>query len=171
MEDVPNSDGPGKFRGLIGVACCLLAGMDDPDRLPVVTVDRVEQNHVVSARGVVSLNQHVAWVYYPGELQPHVAFWWTGPDPLVWVERDGYSQAVVWRDGQAIRLRCRAHSETWTLTDPELEDRQLYDQNRRRGWALLTRELEQTFLPELGILREQLRKEERVRRRKALLHD
>jgi hypothetical protein len=106
--------------------------------VPLDTADLIELNHVYDLEGRKAFDQVILWDWHEAEEAFRVVAWRLWKSPAQTPERDwlrgGYQ--MLWDDINGPRLvRSTSFHETWTQYDPELEDRQLFPPERRRGLA------------------------------------
>ncbi|HEX5102705.1 MAG TPA: hypothetical protein VFV87_02780 [Pirellulaceae bacterium] len=100
------------------------------------TADVIELNHFYDGDGRPVFDQVIFWQWHEREGAYHVLAWrlWKTPAQSPWRDwlRGGY--AMAWFDGERLRVvRATSFTETWTQHDPELDDRQYFPVNLRRG--------------------------------------
>lgn len=112
----------------------------EPETL-VDHVDRIELNHVQSIwDGSETLCQVIYWRWSVEDRCYHVAAWRTSTSATARFKRDGREWVETREDGLVRReIRSPQFRETWTLHDPELEDRKTYPPELRRGLRQLTK--------------------------------
>jgi len=104
--------------------------------VPLDTADLIELNHVYDLEGRKAFDQVILWEWHEAKEAFRVVAWRLWKSPAQTPERDwlrgGYQ--MLWDDVNGPRLvRATSFYETWTQYDPELEDRQLFPPERRRG--------------------------------------
>lgn len=96
-------------------------------------VDMVEVNHFFDKQGRLIFDQVIFWEWNSSESRFHVRAWRLVKSPSQIPRRDGQLHRCCWHDGEVFReVTCRHVSETWTQYDPELLERNILPQDRRR---------------------------------------
>lgn len=113
---------------------CLLFPSNLPrDRCLVDTVDRVEFNHVYSPEGRLIGEYTLFWDWDQNRCDWVIVDWRKMRETGRWSECDGWYR-MIWRDGNRLRMvRTRNTLETWTRFDREIEDRDRFPIELRRG--------------------------------------
>ena len=101
-------------------------------------VDVIELNHVFDGDGRHVLSQLIFWEVHARSATENVVAWRLAksgqPQPLRDVQQGGC--LLLFRDGEHLRLvRGKRYRETWTQYDPEIDDRRVLPQHRRRELA------------------------------------
>jgi hypothetical protein len=108
------------------------------DSIATDTVDVIELNHFFDEEGRPVFDQVIFWEWRQEQEAFHVLAWRLWKSPAQTPERDWQRGEfrTLWFDADQLRdVRATSYRETWTQFDPELEDRQQFPPNRRRGLA------------------------------------
>jgi hypothetical protein len=107
-------------------------------QLPLVSdrVDVLELNRVYDDQGRPVLTQMIFWDWHQRDARLHVVAWRLWKDESQQPLRD-WSQGdfvLLWNDGELLReVRAKTWRESWTQFDPELQDRNTFAKEHRRG--------------------------------------
>lgn len=109
---------------------------DDVGYQPTRTeyVSRLEFNHLYDPHsGKELFTQVIAWRHYDSVNREHVAFFWTVKDVPLFGHMEKYHYVLKWHEDYIVIIKSDTFVETWTFTDPEMEDRQLFPKKERIG--------------------------------------
>ncbi|MAT51412.1 MAG: hypothetical protein CMK32_09550 [Porticoccaceae bacterium] len=108
---------------------CLLLGLPSTNARRIHRVDLIEINHVCR-RDQSQFTQIIIWDWSP-TLNQYVVVAWQNSPPEPIISRAGGSYQFRWRLTDQI-VRADSYRETWTLNDPELDNRKVWPVERRR---------------------------------------
>lgn len=123
----------------MNAAALLLAavcGLSPESPLAADATDLIELNHCYNEDGLPVFRQLVFWEWSPRAGEYHVAAYRVLRSDSATLRYDWRRNEYVaaWCDNGVLReVRAAHHRVTWTQYDPELEDRQYFPQDRRRG--------------------------------------
>jgi hypothetical protein len=117
------------------LALLLLATLPHSPATLTDRVDRIELNHVQCPQtGRETLTQVIYWRWHECDQTHHVTAWRMVDRRPSLLRRDGREWVETWEDGPVRReIRAAQFRETWTLHDPEVEDRATVSPEMRRG--------------------------------------
>lgn len=97
----------------------------------VASCGLVEINHRMDADGKQCFVQAIAWDWFGSESTWHAQGWVMVDD---W-RRDSDGVTIWTGSGERIKVHCKFFRETWTVHDPEVEDRNKFPcKYRRKVW-------------------------------------
>lgn len=117
-------------------ALLLLIAIVPHETIASERVDLIEVNHFFDGCGRQAFDQAIFWDWCPGDCRFHVRDWRMLKKPSQCPRFDhGTEDAfMLWQDGEVLReVRANNYRESWTQHDPELDERRIIPQERRRG--------------------------------------
>lgn len=120
------------------IAICLLVSLPDAND----SFDLIELNHVYDSNGKHILDQYIGWQCVDGKFRCE---FWCFQNRFTFPTRDlarGGWLMVGRKTTEGVRprlVRSRHFHETWLQFDPEVENRDVFPQSKRRGLAIRKR--------------------------------
>ncbi len=96
------------------------------------TVDRIELNHVMDDGRSVRFTQHIFWRWEGRPNDKWTCVDWRLATKTGHIRRERGKFVLCWREyGRLIRVESGLYDETWTVNDPEIDDRNDWPECRR----------------------------------------